>query len=732
MQIQPLYNSLSDVEIRYQCIILDWALGKDVQSRLRTLLKNITDTILTKSIDTTDQQLKIRINALCRYLMAFYARLLDSEINSLSSEDKVLWMASKIYGQLYYPYKEDIGRFQLLSPDHSVTIQLKPFDVSTLVQGTQNTCSFASAFLALSSMLGSQWLLDHIVNVGHDNTTYYVTFHVNGCQRTIVTSTDGIFPTKRYIHSLSDDTLLWPGLVEQSYLKLNNCLNEDDYTGSNFANDCYVLSGFIPEYASVNTLTPEKLSFISHAFHAKQCVVGIATSELTSEESIKYHLISQHDYSIISIDKCILKIRDSIKSAENPMTYTLNELYGKFHTVYLNWKPDALFKYCQEKSFPIFSFQNQFSESAIDDIQFHVSSNEVSTKKQEVWILLERYLPQKESKCIKDPIVSTIAFDSSKAVWTETNCIILNQRTSNGSRFILCKVEIPQSNRFIYALNLKDVFSGFQIYSASFYSNIKLKIKRLSVKQDSTVVDGQWSPSESGGSWSNDTYIDNPQYELILGKGESGLVDCEIGLFCNKHHIAANVFLDDNRFRRLTQVSKQAFAPGQSTEYKIGSNIIHLKLQKGIRYIIVCSMYEAGLLAPYRLLLRSESSVAITRIPNMLGLFEKIIKKTVQLNEGWLSIISFRVRQSSAIALRIDTTEKCSTQYRLINKRDRVIMSSKDQIVRKIQIMGSIHEVQNGGDYTLQARAREFGTHSIKVTIGSSNPVETTTSIHQK
>ena len=726
-------HELSAIDREYHRIILGYCKGnQDITLQLKSVLGKLSDQLISPYVKGLSKEDKKRLGNLCELLIKLYqdCKAGDKEKqHALTLNEKALWLSSKANGRYYYPYYEQIGSF-----DHMESVgNLALVDIRDikgafeLCQGTFPTCSFVCALQSLIYYMNPDQFVSSLIQ-NCSGGTFLVVFYFNGTRRScIVDSSTSI----GQVGSITNPNLKWPALIEKAFLQIYNCQVPQLFSGSNFANDCYLLSGFVPEYISINKLTEEKMNQIFDAYVNKHtALVALGTGELSLDAMKQTHLLPFHDYIVEKLEKnnhnYTFTLRNPSKPKIHAFTYAFSKVCRFFQTLYMNWNTDKLFRFKTNVVF-VGSHNHKFNnESCIENPQFVVKANPHGSKR-ETWILVEEHLKKDTDKTLDSKIQSIRWFEGDKWVWGPNSGLLIATFNSNGTRFILSKVWLPKTGSLTGVIEIKRDLGDSFVYSVNCYSDFPAFLSRPIRDAFSVQFDSLWTMTESGGNWTKDTYLNNPQFEVFCDEG-TFVVNCTIGIFTQKDiHINAAIFDNDfSEFKCLASFDERLLVAGQPTEYRPGYEIFSVSLQPRKSYVIVCSTYDSNTLEEFRLRVKCDHHLTVKRISTSLGVFEERKKRTLSelQNDSWNNAYCFMLRRSSKVALKV----RFSTYIReiqLINKDTMKTMFDEINVKHKTVFLGSQKHSIPSGTYVLRVKAQNSkGSIEIGATLGTDYRVE--------
>ncbi|QPG75278.1 hypothetical protein FOA43_002629 [Brettanomyces nanus] len=585
--------------------------------------------------------------------------------------------------------------------------------LTDIFQGDIDNCSFVSAFQAIVLYdLGTS--LRGLIKETCQGT-YTILFNVNGCQRDCPVSSE---LSEKRIHSSTNPGLLWPAIIEKAYLELYQ-YSSGQFQGSNFGNDCYLLTGFIPEYVAVEDIDMAFMANLNHYFHDKQAILGLAVDNLTDDEISVFRLVPNHDYSITEITendgKFLITVKDPSVAENSLRVFLLDEIYGRFKTLYINWN-STRFTYRESKSFVMMQSKRFNNDSFIDDYQFRVSFT------NETWVLLERHERREVTDQQLPGGISSIQwYEGEGKLWKSSDGKYISSVPVSNSRFTLCKLDLKGIRKAVGVFRLPNEADEHVFYTLMAYSTSPVTIERPRnrLKYTEEVI-GNWSTWESGGNWSESTWYDNPQYEIIADGGTTDTVACAIGIFSDcSLHIALHVFDHEfGQFNRVFYFSRKELVT-DIKRYNEGFNTCLVRLQAHRKYVLVCSTYNTAQLGEFKLMVNSDALVRISKIPHELGLFTKRIDTEIMANgEDWTLVTSFKLKRASRVNIKAICSNLDISQLRLLNAHTVKDISSMD-VHGSVSFLGSQKTKLQEGRYEIQVKITTRQKVKVDLEIGT-------------
>ncbi|RKP31228.1 cysteine proteinase [Metschnikowia bicuspidata] len=605
------------------------------------------------------------ITEVAQFTLKFHKRLLDKGLAALLAQEKLQWLASTNCGRDWYPILnfgniDSTGlaslelvddkslRLPKLSSDFAVEFtetlaslsierqisalkldllskSIKPgtLALSDLYQDLLTNCSFVLSLLSIAE-LGMELDLRSLVTF-HGNSRAKVQLFFNGSSReiSITTRLPFVLPPHEsrslHVRSLSFEALTWPAILEKAFLI---ALGEDyTFSGSNMAQDTYSLIGWIPEIRKTSNCTLEEIAESWSLKEKGLVALGLGTGPMSDKLALQLEVVPEHDYVFSHFDEKekILLLRNpwtAEKLTQNSMQQNLRvdlSLLGQFSYLYLNWNP-ASFQTCRA-TFPCVPLDWPEIYLA-DKPQYFFTNN--TDKPQEVIVLVEKYFRTSGDMCV--------------SVWEGTKNLIYSIREYplvEGGLFHGLRL---RSMKFIakplesYVISVSSHDAKGTIYSLDIFHNMDnfmlSKVKAVLPKK-TDALSGRWYGPSRGGSWANETCINNPQYDLkvatpfslaIVIATKSPNVEVAVHLF---HCEASQVGRKLKTFERSKLFT--------NVNYSKLICILKLNDLEPGNYRIVVSALDCKENEEYQIVLShdAEEQVELKKVPASLGTFEQ-------------------------------------------------------------------------------------------------------------
>lgn len=468
--------------------------------------------------------------------------------------------------------------------------------------------------------------------------------HFNGCARKVII--DDRLPasnSSRSLHVIDrmNPRLLWPALIEKAYLKVRGGY---DFPGSNSGTDLWVLTGWIPEQAFLQSddLQPELLWHrVLTSFGFGDVMITLGTGKLSQREEKELGLAGEHDYAVLDMkevgsqrllliknpwcDGMIWKgarlatgpdpenqdwaqeLRDALpgRSSTSPGTFWMSfeDVVQHFESMYLNWNP-GLFRHRQDHHFwwtiPSMKTPGSFTYNP----QYAIKSNSEGT----VWVLLNRHFATGEQDIVKKR--STNSADASSAL----GYISLYVFEANGRRVYLSddafhrgafvdspqtlvRLEISPTTPYTVVVAQHGLPLPKYAFTLSVFSRSPLAVAPASETLPyCTTNTGSWTHRTAGGNASASSYPLNPQFSITV----PSTTDITLVLETDKEELAVHVKMVWACGERVTAVTGRDILGG-SGDYRRGCALAALRNVAAGKYTIVCSTFEAGQLGNFTL-----------------------------------------------------------------------------------------------------------------------------------
>ncbi|WPK25937.1 hypothetical protein PUMCH_003275 [Australozyma saopauloensis] len=555
----------------------------------------------------------------------------STAVMPVNTVDDNMLKLPKLSSDFAVEFNETVARLSIerqlsaIKIDHS-NRNIKPgtLALSDLYQDLLTNCSFVLSLLSIAE-LGKELDLRSLVTF-HGNSKAKVELYFNGARREIpiTTSLPFVLPPHEarslHVRSLSSETLTWPAILEKAFLI---ALGEDyTFSGSNMAQDTYVLIGWIPE---IRKTSNSRLEEIAEYFKLKEqglVALGLGTGPMSMELAKQLEVVPEHDYVLSHYDDVekVLILRNpwsATTMSENSMQQYLRvdlSLLGQFSYLYVNWNPNS---YQSDRViFPCVPLD--WSEMFLADKPQYFFTNE-SDEPQEMIILVEKFFRIKGKLCV------SIWEGTKSLIYTTTQYPLVEGGSSSDLR--LQSLRFTTKPRKSYVISISSYHHKLVICSLTvFHKNNSLQLKKAKpdLPKKSETLTGYWNGMSRGGRWTCETYINNPQYDLkisspntsvaILLAAKNPTTEISVHMFhCEDSDVGRKIrgfdksklLVNENYSRLICLLSISQLDPGH--------------------YRIVASTYEYGETEEFRIMLAHDcdEDIQLTQVPQALGMFEQ-------------------------------------------------------------------------------------------------------------
>lgn len=489
---------------------------------------------------------------------------------------------------------------------------------------------------------------------------YCIKLFINGIERMV--TIDSRLPTsndpahRMFVQSTTNPGLLWPAIIEKAYLKAMGGYN---FRGSYSASDTYALTSWIPEYVYLNGYFEESPTSSRQSlwdkvyknFHEGHLIACVGTGSMSTKQASSLGLIPDHDYSILDLKEIADPITGTVRNIaliKNPWMdsdnsrvasflslsqdnsppcpkgsfwITFESICLRFNSLYLNWDPEL---FPHSKSFDF--LWNTDSLKTYFDTQL-LSANpqskitNTSVHENVVWCLVNEHFS--ETGSINGYIALTLYDGEGKRVYASNEYAVIKSGPFLNTSQYLFKIQMPPKKSYSLVMTASEKVSKFSSmrFTLKAYSVFPVELEKAEeyppYKQ---IIDDSWSLGTCGGTWTYQTYLDNPRYLLkVPEKTELFQI-----ILCSpsKQPINMRMFMDNDIYSRNLQKKREV---ANSGEYRVGLTALKLTQLNPGEYTIVTSLYEPGNIGSFQLVCRSSSpSFELTRLPSIdSGLYHR-------------------------------------------------------------------------------------------------------------
>ncbi|GEQ67277.1 hypothetical protein JCM33374_g941 [Metschnikowia sp. JCM 33374] len=765
-----------------------WALARNNLDQAKTDALAACNTI-NKLLENPDNSLQ-HIRSLAQYALEYYARLLEKRSAALSAQEKFGWLTSTpaATGGFWFPTltfgdvsSADIAPLEASDtsvkvPDfgeqHPVEfrevqgeivasmktlsiVQPEPLSgpqarcsskqttgssansLNTLYQDVLSDCSFVSSLLSISELKLTANLRD-LVTI-FDNGTAKVRLFINGFWREVAVTTKlphFKFAEERslFVRCAETGPLLWPALLEKAYVTAFP--GHYAFGGSNMANDTYMLTGWIPEIRMMNKMSPESLEELWHLKTCGTLLMGLGTGTISPALEENLGIISNHDYVLSAYDE-----KRGLYSLTNPWAFRHNDdkkaqrllvvdrsLFCHFKYLYLNWKPQSKHEL---RTYFLHSPSQWPSKFLGDKPQFHFCNR--TNKTQEISILVEQFQGQDSDFCV------SVWQDAKNIVYTFKQYYCVSGGKFVNSKHYLIKLNLaPFQDHVVSILSKHTKTSKFALTVYHDMEDFLFGRAKSSYDHTLPLMSGHWGQEKAGGNWSNETFINNPQYDFemrgspsIQNHASSRLM---VALACANESLDINVHLvhcsPEERGRRIRK-----FDPSRLVFNEKYTNQLFLHQVEDVQpghYKLLVSTYNPGEVGDFNLLLAhdGEGPLQVVPTPHSLGTFIKDVSFEWKMaNRKKLEICTSHNKTQMTLHLRSGETDA----QKMSNYRPAIRASVFDALTRKPVIVtsewsDSVYGVfldcclmDSDRSYILLVERFETGEGTCRISVGSSH-----------
>lgn len=573
----------------------------------------------------------------------------------LSQQEKIQWLLSQIQGSFWPPVFSlgpsvssldlppsevptdcvDVPEFNGFSVSFQqmlVSLEISLDGLAEVYQDLLPNCSFVLSVLAIID-LGLQNVLVDAIRVFPSIGAAKVKLYINGCFREVTVST--VLPMVDAPHSHrslimrshSNNTLLWPALIEKAFLAAVG--QSYRFSGSNMAEDMHTLLAWPPEVRKTSKMSLDLFATLWNLRQNHAVSLGLGTGPMSPALASLLGVVPEHDYVVCGYDGQTLKLQNpwcSRDSSEPHSHRFLNvdlAMFAQFTYVYVNWNPA---KFSSKSTTPIIcpAVPPAHPFLLLDCPQFEVFNNSESS--HELLVAVEHNAPKwKDHQKSSVPLVSVYESRTrDKVVHSLQYPIIIQGRCSHKTTFFARIHLLPECS---YKLVVTD--GGVrEVLTLKTYSNIDtLHIGKpaLSLPRICPAIEDSWAYGYNGGSWIHELYVDNPQWDMVVGNDVENVL---LLLTCPENaNISIHIFNWDQSLvgKKLRNFDKAALVHCEDYTRSFHEALFSPE-GRGV-YRVVVSCYDAAYKGSFRLLAMhngiQENSVLLEKTPQTYNLYEQ-------------------------------------------------------------------------------------------------------------
>lgn len=573
--------------------------------------------------------------ALAQFAVDYYEKLLKDGLAALTFLQKVLWLASSVNGYTWYPTiamgslsSMDIGlvpneatlkvpELAKISVEFKQTILDWSLDgLDTLYQDLLPNCSFVLSLLLMADMGMGEYLRSLVRKFDLD---IKVCLRFDGALREVALtlSLPHVMPPHEdrslFVRSSSNPHLKWPAYLEKAFLV---CLGHHYlFEGSNMAQDTYMLTGWLPEVRKMGDWSTTDIAQLWKLKEEGEVAIGVGTGPFSDTLASQLGVTPQHDYVVCGYDEktgVTLKNPWGRQKADERVLHVDLSLLGHFSYVYINWKPS----YSLRADVVFMTSSSKWEGSYIGDLPQYEFQN-VSSTQQNVAILTEQFVGEDSLYCV------TVYLTGHGKLYTENQCAHVAGGTFTNSR--VQYVKFAAEPLATYTVVVKAV-SGSSKFALSVLHDIpELALTKAKLKYaHSLQIEGLWGFGYNGGNWASETYIDNPQYDVMVPQSVSRMML----VLRSEHKADINFHLlyceDDQVGKKLRNFDKSKIL---FDERYLEVQVKEAHVEPG-NYRLVISSFDRENTGAFTLQVQNNGNapVALTQVPQALGTFTQSLR----------------------------------------------------------------------------------------------------------
>ncbi|CDR35970.1 RHTO0S01e11254g1_1 [Rhodotorula toruloides] len=436
---------------------------------------------------------------------------------------------------------------------------------------------------------------------------------------------------------------LWPALVEKAYLTV---MGGYDFAGSNSANDLYALSGWIPEYISLQSSFRSEKTWIRlrDGFQAGKCVLTVGTGKTTDAALVKAGLVPSHNYAVIDVreeagrrvlvlvnpwrstepaettepDSWTAGLRRALLDSDGPATLVVDwdALSAHFASLHVNWDPSAFAASCTAHvSAPPASSTSTSTRPAYRHavcLRLNVGSG--ARASSEIWLLAARHTsnPFEKGECMGITVSRSLGGSPGDANLRLDDASSLSDNLYDLYRFL------PESGADTYDLVVTHEGSAADFaVTLRAYSNDRVNfVAGPPPLPYAREIRGGWTTSTAGGNHTCYTFLNNPQYSLKLSPPPgSSTRTAEL-------HVVAETDKDSpinarvvfGKGERIDRMEDRDLLAGDAS-YSYGRSSCSSARATAGSYTLVVSSFQPQHLADFSVSVKSNFIVELSPIP---------------------------------------------------------------------------------------------------------------------
>lgn len=606
------------------------------------------------------------IASVAQFTIKFYKQLLEKGLASLLAQEKLQWLASTNCDRDWFPilrfgevestalapveliddntlllpklssdfaveFNETVARLSIerqlsalkFDPPHK--LKKGTLALSDLYQDLLTNCSFVLSLLSIAE-LGMELDLRSLVTF-HGNSRAKVELFFNGTRReiSITTCLPFVLPPHEsrslHVRSLSSEALTWPAILEKAFLI---ALGEDyTFSGSNMAQDTYALIGWIPEIRKTGDCSFEEIAEFWRLKDKGIVALGLGTGPMSAKLAAQLEVVPEHDYVLSNFDAAAktLILRNPW-TAETLTDMSMQQhlrvdvsLFGQFSYLYVNWNPLS-FK-TSRVTFSCVALE--WPEMYLADKPQYAISN-ATQDPQETIVLVERYSRLDADICL------SVWEGTKDLIYTTTEYPLVDGGIFSKLRLTSLRFTMQPNTDYIISVsshNKKSSICSLAVFHKM--DNIKLTKAKARLPKNVLPITGKWYGPSRGGSWTRESYINNPQYDFKIDRISS--VAIILAAKDPNNEVAVHLFHREEQYTKKLKCFDRLKLLANEKYSRCICFLSVENLDPG-SYRLVVSALECKDNDEYLLVLAHDApdEIHLERVPQALGTFEQ--KKT--------------------------------------------------------------------------------------------------------
>lgn len=694
---------------------------------------------------------------------------------ALSVSEKVKWLTSAVHGMLWFPVllfglflsvdyaPVDLAEPQLkmpqLAPDFRAAVMPATPDravagLGDLHQDLLGDCSFVlSLLLAAAEGLGPELCLlitrfesaEPASGVGESNAEHpgvKARLFFNGCWRecAVVPALPHILPPyahrSLFVRSFSNPTLLWPALLEKAYVLAAG--SHYAFAGSNMASDTYMLTRWWPEVLSAANGPLLRDLWAARALHP--VVAGVGSGPMLPQLAADLGVVPNHDYVVVDVTQDGVVLTNPWETGDARHMAVDWAHLAHFSYVYVNHKPRA-----PEVAAVAFVARANWraNSPAPSDYLAHRPQHTLRHSQPssvQAALVVERFVTLGDA-----PFCVSVYRNTRGRVATAHQYALVAGGFYTNARVLYLPVELDGGITYTVVTTVGSTVKTETLpvlekpVSSLSFALLVFAPKPVAVQTARAAhtelppIVGHWDMGTNGGNWGVASYINNPQFDVVVPPGTSRLVllvvaaplvDVNLHLFHKESARAGRIRAYDETKLVAAENYTRHFHHTEISPIDPGT------------YRLVVSCHDASHTGSFTLTVgysheNSASAVTVDRVPQALGTF--VHHYSFQWRGSNRHKIFFRAPTSCAATFHIQASLP-ETPARLpsyVPAMRALVFDPASNPTSTTDWNNSIYGVfvdaalaPSDGNYVLLVERFEAGDGPCHVTIGSTSRVE--------